>query len=313
MNCWEARSANEILVKLVARALEQRGETQPSRLGPVLDLGPSMIRLSKGSPRLVDLPARALNPIFAMVEACWILVGRNDLAPLVRHVKRMRLFSDDGIILNGAYGYRIQHAFGLNQLSRAIDALRRDPESRRIVLSLYHPDDLGSQSKDVPCNTSVMFRVIRNDLSITVINRSNDIIFGLPYNLFCFALIQQFVADALGISTGEQIHFSNSMHLYTKNVDIADRILQNAEIAIVQPAPDMVAFLRQLLREAEAIGSGEFSNVRDSALSNFLDQSGKFGGTGLRDGDERIDIVWLNEMYNNWSQSIHVSTVATPE
>lgn len=156
------------------------------------------------------IPARRWNPFLALSESLWTLAGRNDLATLARYNKRITEFSDDGETLYGAYGYRIK-----DQLEPMIERLRRDPNDRRAVLSIWKPEDLTAETKDPPCNDMVMFKLRQRFLHMTVINRSNDIHWGLyAVNIPQFAVLQMYVAKSLKANLGTQTHFSNSLHTY---------------------------------------------------------------------------------------------------
>ena len=156
------------------------------------------------------LPSRRWNPWLALSEGLWILAGRNDLAPLVRFNSNIVMFSDDDKTLYGAYGKRLY-----NQMEDLIGRLRKDPADRRAVLSIWTADDLTAQTKDPPCNDMVMFKLRENKLHMTVINRSNDIHWGLfAVNLPTFSLLQVYIAARLGCEIGNQTHMSNSLHVY---------------------------------------------------------------------------------------------------
>ena len=164
------------------------------------------------------LPSRHWNPWLAMSEALWILAGRNDVATLKPYNQHISDYSDDGVTLYGAYGRRIY-----NQIDPLIERLRKDPSDRRAVLQIWTTIgsnengwwDLGSETKDPPCNDMVFFKLRNNKLHMTVINRSNDIHFGLfAVNLPTFGILQAYMAARLGVEMGYQTHLSNSLHVY---------------------------------------------------------------------------------------------------
>ena len=137
-------------------------------------------------------------------------------------------FSDDGISLNGAYGHRMQVHFELDQLELAINLLNDKPETRRCVITLFAPSDLvNKDSLDVPCNTSVYLKIKNNNLDLTVVNRSNDIYLGIPYNVFVFNVIQKYVAYRLGLQVGIQRHFTDSLHLYVQDLIKVKKIVNS--------------------------------------------------------------------------------------
>lgn len=158
------------------------------------------------------VPGRRWNPWLALSEALWILAGRDDVKSLLPYNKRIATFSDDGISLYGAYGKRLAA-----QIPQAIKRLQDDPADRRCVLSIWRPEDLVAQTKDPPCNDLVMFKIRRHLLYMTVINRSNDLHWGLyAVNIPTFGILHDFVAAALGLAMGTQTHYSQSLHVYTE-------------------------------------------------------------------------------------------------
>jgi thymidylate synthase len=186
------------------------------------------------------IPSRRWNPWLALSEALWILAGRDDVAALQPYNSHIIDYSDDGKYLYGAYGNRIY-----NQIDDVILRLKKDTSDRRAVLQIWRSGaeeiykgsevwstskhDLTTNSKDPPCNNMVYFKLRQNKLHMTVINRSNDLHFGLmAVNLPTFGILQSYIAARLGVEMGTQTHFSNSLHIYTNEPRakaITDRML----------------------------------------------------------------------------------------
>jgi thymidylate synthase len=184
-------------------------------------------------PRLIFLNHRKINPIFAIIEGVWVLAGSNKLAPLLNELPNFGAYSDDGETLNGAYGDRLRNYFGFDQINVAIDALKNDYFTRRVVLTLFSPSDLKINSLDIPCNTEIYLKITNNAVDITVLNRSNDLYLGLPYNVFVFGLLQKYVSLKLNLSIGIQRHFTDSLHIYEKNIDATKLIVKSNNIEAV--------------------------------------------------------------------------------
>ena len=181
--------------------------------------------------------ARDCNPFFHLFEALWMLAGRNDVAPLLEFNPRMTEFSDDGRTFHGAYGYRWRHPFPYStqgiyskhpqrewdQLKEVIQQLREDPNSRRVVLTMWDPerDLFVKETKDKCCNTHVYFSTrmgYTQMLDMTVCNRSNDLVWGmLGSNAVTFSLLQQYVACCLGLDVGYYHQMTSNLHAYEAN------------------------------------------------------------------------------------------------
>lgn len=173
------------------------------------------------------VPGRRWNPWLALSEALWILAGRDDIAPLLPYNKNIASFSDDGIRNYGAYGARIG-----DQIQQVFDRLERDPNDRRCVISIWNPADLTATTKDPPCNDMLLFKQREGKLNMTVVNRSNDLHWGLyGVNIPTFGILLDYMAAYLGVSMGHQIHYSDSLHVYTggngmkKNYDITKNMM----------------------------------------------------------------------------------------
>jgi thymidylate synthase len=194
--------------------------------------------------RLVGGYNRNINPFFLLAEAMWIFVGRKDVKFLTLFNKNMENFSDDGKVFHAPYGFRLRHwgvrsedrfyeenlhaAQGYDQIADAVKMLDNNPNTRQVVLSIWNPDfDLGTKTKDIPCNDIVMLKIRDGKLITTVQNRSNDLHWGLPTNVFQFSFMTEIIAACLGIELGTQTHNSQSLHVYDWN-KIAETML-NAE------------------------------------------------------------------------------------
>jgi hypothetical protein len=219
---------------------------QDSRNGEVLSFPTPVTSVYKyPDERVLFSPERNCNPFFHFIEGLWMIEGRDDLGTLTMFAKKMADFSDDGEHVNGAYGYRWREWFGRDQLSKVIDLLKQNPLDRRIVLQMWDPfRDLGSDSKDVPCNTQVYFRCVNDALDMTVTNRSNDMIWGMyGANAVHFSMVQEYVASMVGMKIGKYYQVSNNAHIYKEVWDPLDLKLPKGiigcfyETSVVKPSP----------------------------------------------------------------------------
>lgn len=179
--------------------------------------------------RVVFNPVRDANHYFHFFESMWILAGRNDVEFLKCLLPGIVIYSDDGKEFHGAYGMRLKYR---NQLDNAIYELKRDPHSRRAIVTLWNPDeDSGYTGKDMPCNVAVAFKIRDNELRMTVFNRSNDAIWGAyGANAVQFAFIQEYVAAALNVRIGPYTQISDSLHVYPDNPP-AGALMENNQMA----------------------------------------------------------------------------------
>lgn len=213
------------LYKRGLQIINEIGMQEESRNGPVLVLpAPLLTEWLWPRRRVLFNPARRCNPFFHVMEALWMLAGRNDVAFVAKLVKRMADYSDNGLTFNGAYGWRWRRHFNRDQIIGVVEELRSNPKSRRCVIAMWDAweDHPAAQTKDLPCNTQLMFRVNQERLDMTVVNRSNDMIWGLyGANAVHMSFLMEFIASAVGVPMGKMYTLSNNAHVYPLMVDLS--------------------------------------------------------------------------------------------
>lgn len=221
----QARNVNDALW-MGTSMLYQMGKEKDSRNGPVL-VAPAPVTTSYERPteRVMLHPGRDANPFFHLVEALWMIAGRNDLATLTPFVKNMSNFSDDGGKTQpGAYGYRWREHFDGDQLPWAIKRLKADPTDRRVVIQMYDADydqdAADNGGKDIPCNLMALPAIgVDGRLNLTVFNRSNDMVWGAyGANAVHFSVLQEYLAAMIGVPVGFYWQVSNNFHAYTSTL-----------------------------------------------------------------------------------------------
>ena len=212
------RNVNSIWPKAL-RMMKYTGIKRSSRNGAVLECPEPVVTVyDRPTERVLFDPIRDANPFFHLFEALWILAGRNDVAWPAQFAANVANYSDDGKAFHGAYGYRLRTQHG-DQLKKAIGTLKDDPTSRRVALSIWDATlDLGSRSKDVPCNTMLYCKVRDGRLLLTVCNRSNDMVWGLyGANVVQWSILQEYLAAQIGVAVGTMTTLSDSLHVYLDN------------------------------------------------------------------------------------------------
>jgi thymidylate synthase len=263
-------------LQFVVKRLNGPVETSKSRVGDVYDLGPCYFEFSADELPVTILSKRNFNPFFAIAEAAWIIDGSNKLTPLKYFINSYDKFSDNGDTLNGAYGYRARKYFGTDQVDEIVSLLKSEPETRRAVLTLYAANDLSSNSSnDIPCNTSVFFKIRDSKLDMMVINRSNDLFLGIPYNVFVFNVLLRYIAKKTGCEVGMQRHMSDSLHLYAKDFDTVKNIVSENSIEDISDRLDSFSplgddFVNEIVNSRKAILDLDFSQITDNFLKKIF-------------------------------------------
>ena len=147
--------------------------------------------------------------------------GENRVDFLLQFNKRYQQYADAGSnIVHGAYGHRWRNWFEIDQIMRVCDMLIDDPNTRRAVINMWDPTEDLDHHNDIPCNTQLMFRTHGDNLDMTVINRSNDVVWGmLGANIVHMTMLQELIAHATGLMLGKYHVVSNNAHAYLELYD----------------------------------------------------------------------------------------------
>ena len=114
---------------------------------------------------------------------------------------------------------------GIDQIARAIELIRHNPDSRRIVVSAWNPTDLPYMALE-PCHTLFQFYVLDGRLSCQLYQRSADMFLGVPFNLASYALLTHMMAQQCDLEVGELIWTGGDVHIYRNHLDQVHEQLQ---------------------------------------------------------------------------------------
>jgi thymidylate synthase len=192
---------------------------------------PVTIRYDFPKQHVLISPIRDANPFFHLMEAMWMLAGRNDGAFLDHYVKDFsKTFGVNGVIPD-AYGRRWRHGLKHDQLHYIISMLKDKPDTRQAVLQMWGAGKEDLFEGDIkPCNLVATFRIRGMMLDMTVFNRSNDLIWGsCGANAVHFPIMQEYVASMIGLNIGKYWQISTNLHLYKKHVTMLVDRTRNVE------------------------------------------------------------------------------------
>ena len=113
----------------------------------------------------------------------------------------------------------------IDQISQVVELLKRDPDSRRIIVSAWNVAELDQMALS-PCHCLFQFYVADQRLSCQLYQRSADIFLGVPFNIASYALLTHMVAQQTGLNVGEFIWTGGDCHLYTNHLEQADQQLK---------------------------------------------------------------------------------------
>jgi len=154
---------------------------------------------------------RKWNPKYAAREWEWYLSGDPSAIEISKYAPIWKNMMDEDGNVRSNYGWQWKRN---NQLSKIVDLLRDNPNTRKATISIYDGKEIDTYSNDTPCTYAVQFTILDNKLNMTVLMRSNDLWYGFCNDQYCFSMLQQTVADFLCIEVGTYYHFAHNLHLY---------------------------------------------------------------------------------------------------
>jgi thymidylate synthase len=122
-----------------------------------------------------------------------------------------------------------------DQISWVVDEIRRNPDSRRLIVSAWNVADL-DKMKLAPCHCLFQFYVADGKLSCQLYQRSADVFLGVPFNIASYALLTHMMAQATGLGVGDFVHTFGDAHLYLNHLEQTELLLTREP----RPLPKLV-------------------------------------------------------------------------
>lgn len=213
-------------------------KTDRTGTGTISVFGPQMrFDLNAGFPLLTT---RKLHLRSIIYELLWFLRGDTN----VRYLNENKVtiwdeWADANGDLGPVYGRQWRSwpaADGrhIDQISQVIDQIKRNPDSRRIIVSAWNVGEL-EKMKLSPCHALFQFYVGEGRLSCQLYQRSADVFLGVPFNIASYALLTMMVAQVCGLRVGDFIHTFGDAHLYSNHLEQAKLQLEREP----RPLPSM--------------------------------------------------------------------------
>ena len=203
------------LLKSTSKVEVSRGLTYELSPGIILELKNPLARLSRSELK---------GTIYSCLgEFLWYLSGENKLEFIKYYIPRYVKESEDGETIYGGYGPRLfkwKNSINIdkfNQVENVINILRNKKSTRRAVIQLFDANDLINERKEIPCTCTLQFFIRWNRLHMVTNMRSNDAYKGLPHDIFCFTMLQEIIANSLGVKLGKYKHIVGSLHIYDED------------------------------------------------------------------------------------------------
>ena len=107
---------------------------------------------------------------------------------------------------------------GVDQIAGLVEAIRKTPDSRRLIVSAWNPGDIPDMALP-PCHTLWQVRIAGGKLHLQLYQRSGDMFLGVPFNIASYALLQEMLAHVTGYEPGDFVHTLGDAHIYLNHLD----------------------------------------------------------------------------------------------
>jgi len=177
--------------------------------------------LAKGFPLLTT---KKLHVKSIIHELLWFIKGDTNIKYLQENgVRIWNEWADKNGDLGPVYGHQwrkweTKDGRVIDQLSNVIDEIKKNPNSRRLIVSAWNVGDLDKMALP-PCHLLFQFYVSNNKLSCQLYQRSADIFLGVPFNIASYSLLTMMVAHVCGLELGDFVHTLGDCHIYLNHLD----------------------------------------------------------------------------------------------
>ncbi len=170
-------------------------------------------------------------------ELLWFLAGDTNIAYLKENgVRIWDEWADENGELGPVYGHQWRSwptpdGGHVDQVSRLVERIRSDPDSRRLIVSAWNVADIDRMALP-PCHCLFQFYVAEGRLSCQLYQRSADLFLGVPFNIASYALLTMMMAQVTGLKPGSFVHTFGDAHLYLNHLDQADEQLTRSPLQL---------------------------------------------------------------------------------
>ena len=250
-HCLSGPTLDEVM-RAAIMAIQRHGIENNATKGRHIELTGVLLEITNPRARLSRTETRG-KPFSCLGELCWYLAKSNDIEFISYYIPKYPEYTNDPT-LSAAYGPRFFQKNGIDQVANVIRILESKSTSRRAVIQLFDATDLEVNTNDVPCTCTLQFLVRNNKLHLITNMRSNDVVLGLPHDVFSFTMLQEIIACTLSVGLGSYKHFVGSLHYYCKDItqtmEYLDEQYQSTELSMPpMPNCDPWKAIQRLLSE----------------------------------------------------------------
>ena len=165
--------------------------------------------------RMIDNEKREFNVEYAEAEWQWYLSGDRSTAKLGEIYGKIpqiwQRMADGNGNVNSNYGWQWERGY---QLDKVVAQLKDNAGTRQAAISIYDGKEISKYKYDTPCTYAVQFTVVKSELNMCVVMRSNDLWYGFCNDQYQFSKLQEMVCRRTEYEMGTYYHFAHNLHIY---------------------------------------------------------------------------------------------------
>ena len=165
--------------------------------------------------RMIDNEKREFNVEYAEAEWQWYLSGDRSTAKLGEIYGKIpqiwQRMADGNGNVNSNYGWQWERGY---QLDKVVAQLKDNAGTRQAAISIYDGKEISKYKYDTPCTYAVQFTVVKGELNMCVVMRSNDLWYGFCNDQYQFSKLQEMVCRRTEYEMGTYYHFAHNLHIY---------------------------------------------------------------------------------------------------
>ncbi|WP_312111969.1 thymidylate synthase [Brevibacillus reuszeri] len=222
--------------------------------------------LSEGFPMVTT---KKLHTRSIIHELLWFLSGDTNIRYLQENgVRIWNEWADENGDLGPVYGKQWRSFAGrdgktVDQIQWVIDEIKRNPDSRRLVVSAWNPAEVDKMALP-PCHLLFQFYVANGKLSCQLYQRSADTFLGVPFNIASYALLTHMMAHVTGLEVGDFVHTIGDAHLYTNHLEQVKLQLSREPMALpkLKLNPEVTSIFEFTFDDIEIVGYESHPHIK---------------------------------------------------
>ena len=214
-------NVNELFINISKEMVNNSHENSPRGL-KTWELNDAWLEIEDTEDPIVSLESRKLDNDYLVKEMRWYYSGSLYAKDISEYASMWDKLKDSNGTINSNYGFltMVQKWAGKSQLEWCVDSLIKDPNTRQAVMNYNQPIHKYNDVKDFVCTISQTFIKRDGKLETIVLMRSNDLVYGLSYDIPWFSAMHKKVSELTGIPLGKYNHYDTSLHVYERHFNM---------------------------------------------------------------------------------------------